>query len=95
MPVIPFLNISILDDCKREQEDPSGGGKKNFHLFFSCVSEMCPICHLKNKKFMLICDNCHIWYHGKCVGVPRGEIDNWICPKCSQVRVKKVKIIAD
>ena len=47
-------------------------------------------------KFMIMCDqqgdNCHKWYHGKCVGISPGENrqmetnnELYICPSCSQI----------
>lgn len=42
-----------------------------------------------NNRFMICCDKCEDWFHGKCVGVTRAmgrqlEIKGleWICPKC-------------
>ena len=47
-------------------------------------------------NFMIMCDqqgdNCHKWYHGKCVGISPGEgrqmeanNELYICPSCSQI----------
>jgi hypothetical protein len=38
-----------------------------------------------NGDFMIGCDFCNEWYHGKCVGVSRkqaGDIKRYSCPKC-------------
>jgi len=42
-----------------------------------------------NNRFMICCDKCEDWFHGKCVGVTRGmgrELElkglEWICPRC-------------
>lgn len=40
-------------------------------------------------SFMLACDNCNKWYHGKCVGVPeeeakRGQRNGYTCPSCAK-----------
>jgi len=35
--------------------------------------------------FMLSCDNCEGWFHGRCVGVGREDaepLDTWYCPPC-------------
>ncbi|KAL7294860.1 hypothetical protein TKK_0011785 [Trichogramma kaykai] len=37
--------------------------------------------------FMILCDICHIWYHGRCVGVTEymsTDIDKYHCPKCDE-----------
>jgi cohesin loading factor subunit SCC2 len=38
-----------------------------------------------NGAFMLDCDKCHRWFHGKCVGVAEAEEDlpaEWFCDSC-------------
>merc|ERR1719219_3293482 len=42
-----------------------------------------------NNRFMICCDSCSDWYHGKCVGITKKmgkemeEVGNeWTCPKC-------------
>ena len=38
-----------------------------------------------NGNFMLDCDKCHRWFHGKCVGVAEAEEDlpaEWFCDSC-------------
>jgi len=34
--------------------------------------------------FMLDCDQCHVWFHGKCVGIPTAEDlpDRYVCDRC-------------
>jgi hypothetical protein len=37
--------------------------------------------------FMLGCDKCDCWFHGRCVGVEKEigtSLEHWICPRCSQ-----------
>nr|XP_054772498.1 uncharacterized protein LOC129280508 [Lytechinus pictus] len=43
-----------------------------------------------DEKFMICCDKCEDWFHGKCVNVTkkegkRMERENisWMCPKCT------------
>jgi cohesin loading factor subunit SCC2 len=34
--------------------------------------------------FMLDCDRCHGWFHGKCVGIAKDKLpDVWICDECT------------
>ena len=38
-----------------------------------------------NGEFMIACDACDEWYHGKCVNITAQEgllIDKYFCPKC-------------
>ncbi|KAI7856139.1 hypothetical protein BDC45DRAFT_567638 [Circinella umbellata] len=33
--------------------------------------------------FMISCDNCHVWYHGECVGIAeKDNIETWYCKNC-------------
>jgi len=35
--------------------------------------------------FMLGCDKCGLWFHGRCVDIPKvieGQLEEWICPPC-------------
>jgi len=41
------------------------------------------ICRMPEFGFMLECEGCNEWFHGKCVGVTRRhDIDDWRCPNC-------------
>ena len=45
-------------------------------------------CYCKRNDFtsclMIDCDNCHTWYHAKCVGIHRDTLPNeWLCDGCS------------
>ena len=44
-----------------------------------------------NNRFMICCDNCLDWYHGKCVGITKrmGKVRILSCLRCT--RVKKLK----
>ncbi|KAJ3041047.1 CXXC-type zinc finger protein 1 [Rhizophlyctis rosea] len=40
--------------------------------------------------FMIACDGCDIWFHGRCVGIPNEEshpAGSWYCPRCTGVRL--------
>ena len=44
-----------------------------------------------NNRFMICCDTCLDWYHGKCVGITKkmgkdmeSEGNEWRCPKCKK-----------
>ena len=50
-----------------------------------------------NNRFMICCDNCLDWFHGKCVGITKKmgkemeEAGNeWTCPKCKNEVEKEV-----
>ena len=50
-----------------------------------------------NNRFMICCDECSDWYHGKCVGITKKmgkemeEAGNeWTCPKCISKTEKEV-----
>ena len=50
-----------------------------------------------NNRFMICCDNCLEWFHGKCVGITKKmgkemeEAGNeWTCPKCKNEVEKEV-----
>ena len=45
-----------------------------------------------NNRFMICCDRCEDWFHGKCVNVTQSmgkkwELvgKDWVCPKCIKV----------
>ncbi|KNE65374.1 hypothetical protein AMAG_11012 [Allomyces macrogynus ATCC 38327] len=49
----------------------------------------CMCDHARNDDggFMVACDACHVWFHGKCVGVALGVLqdgDQWVCPRCTR-----------
>ena len=42
-------------------------------------------------SFMLGCDKCERWYHGRCVQVDKEQgdaLDNWLCPPCQGTPVR-------
>lgn len=45
-------------------------------------------------SFMICCEKCHEWYHGKCVGITskaaKGMSEDWLCYWC--MRLQKVHI---
>jgi cohesin loading factor subunit SCC2 len=48
--------------------------------------------NLNFQEFMLDCDDCHFWFHGRCVGISKSQMENicktgWICSDCSKVRL--------
>jgi hypothetical protein len=48
---------------------------------------MC-LCNQRTDEFMLDCDECHCWYHGRCVAVTKEVAEAgvlWVCDRC-QVR---------
>ncbi|SAM03494.1 hypothetical protein [Absidia glauca] len=42
------------------------------------------------KQFMIACDSCHEWFHGRCVGIsPKSVIKNYYCDTCQAKPTKK------
>ncbi|KAJ1976422.1 hypothetical protein H4R35_002708 [Dimargaris xerosporica] len=38
-----------------------------------------------DSSFMISCDNCQQWFHGRCVGVvPGQDPETWLCPRCQR-----------
>lgn len=77
---------------------------RNGNYFFCIVivshSSLLCICRTpRNNRFIICCDECSKWFHGKCVGVskPFGrEIEerqnNWICPQCAKRRQSSINV---
>ena len=41
-------------------------------------------------EFMICCDNCEVWFHGRCVGINEDKpITTWICEFCQQWITKR------
>jgi cohesin loading factor subunit SCC2 len=59
----------------------------------------CPCKKLSLEEFMLDCDDCHFWFHGKCVGIKKEQMSvlsqtGWICSNCAKLRlIDKEKVI--
>ncbi|KAJ3282513.1 hypothetical protein HK104_010862, partial [Borealophlyctis nickersoniae] len=47
----------------------------------NCV---CETPTLDDGGFMIACDKCGVWFHGRCVGIPHEgmQIGDWFCPRC-------------
>lgn len=50
-----------------------------------------------NNRFMICCDKCEDWFHGKCVNVTKAmgtEMEEqgieWVCPNCIKKQPGKV-----
>lgn len=45
------------------------------------------VCRQKDDgTFMICCDECSDWFHGKCVGILERDakfVDNFVCPNCT------------
>ena len=84
---------NILDSVqsktvKRKLSDPAKNAKKPILYCGSCENI------LKDKPkvykdFCVACDICDVWFHYKCVGIPREkEINNddaWLCSTCEKL----------
>ena len=67
----------------REKISGSIYNQHSVHLSVFCVFQP------HNNRFMICCDSCLDWYHGKCVGITKKmgkemeEAGNeWTCPNC-------------
>jgi hypothetical protein len=39
---------------------------------------------LDDGLFMIACDQCEVWFHGRCVGVREGDaVRTWFCQRCT------------
>ncbi|KAK3820743.1 MAG: hypothetical protein JOS17DRAFT_688376, partial [Linnemannia elongata] len=39
---------------------------------------------LDDGLFMIACDRCEVWFHGRCVGVREGDaVKTWFCQRCT------------
>lgn len=54
-----------------------------------------------NNRFMICCDKCEDWFHGKCVGVTKQmgtEMEQrgveWVCPNCLKKLQPLIKVSA-
>lgn len=53
-----------------------------------------------NNRFMICCDKCEDWFHGKCVGITKQmgtEMEErgieWVCPNCLKKQQPSIKVI--
>ena len=67
----------IISHCRESEDDPE-------RLWCICQQP-------HNNRFMICCDSCLDWYHGKCVGITKKmgkemeEAGNeWRCPTCKK-----------
>ncbi|KAJ1991703.1 hypothetical protein H4R33_001259 [Dimargaris cristalligena] len=50
---------------------------------------VCATPYLDDSSFMISCDKCKQWFHGRCVGILPGSVpESWFCPRCVS-RLKK------
>uniref|UniRef100_A0A336M0L1 CSON009592 protein n=1 Tax=Culicoides sonorensis TaxID=179676 RepID=A0A336M0L1_CULSO len=89
------VNPAVLAVMKNEKEDDSESGE-------SWNSEDDPdrlwcICRQPhNNRFMICCDVCEEWFHGKCVNITKAqgnqmeaEGKEWTCPNCIKKKQEK------
>jgi cohesin loading factor subunit SCC2 len=76
------------DKCEKiasVQSNPSKSRQEGHVDDFSFRADDCGcICDRKFvDTFMLDCDQCHRWFHGSCVGIPRDKpLKIWVCDDC-------------
>ncbi len=75
-----------------DDDDDSDSGDSDFNSEDDPERLWCVCKQPHNNRFMICCDNCLDWYHGKCVGITKRmgkemeEVGNeWRCPKCVEV----------
>ena len=59
-------------------------------------NEYCTCRGRDDGTFMIQCDRCTEWYHGKCIQVTRRkvkEVEKWVCPFC-EAKIKAGKCLA-
>lgn len=68
--------------------------RKIYFLLFQCFRLWCICKQPHNNRFMICCDGCEDWFHGKCVNITKAmgqqmeeQGIEWRCPNC----VKKAK----
>lgn len=72
-----------------------------FLLFLLFKFSLWCICRTPhNNRFMICCDKCEEWFHGKCVNITRqmgNEMEQrkseWICPNCVKKSQPSIKVI--
>ncbi|KAL1916942.1 uncharacterized protein VTP21DRAFT_5139 [Calcarisporiella thermophila] len=47
------------------------------------INCVCENPHMDDGTFMIACDRCQVWYHGRCVGVLSNLVDTWYCSRCT------------
>ncbi|XP_065566047.1 uncharacterized protein LOC136030886 isoform X3 [Artemia franciscana] len=95
--------ISITDQAvkKSDQKDRLKGEKEkgqeeNRNIEGNDDELLCVCQEPHNDRFMICCDCCNGWFHGKCVRVTKviGEIiETWICPLCRERPTKRLKLL--
>lgn len=63
----------------------------NFFLFL-VGNNVCDV-FVSMFRFMICCDTCEDWFHGKCVNITKAmgqqmeqQGKEWMCPNCTKVR---------
>eukprot|EP00656_Telonema_subtile_P048024 TRINITY_DN5624_c0_g1_i3.p1 TRINITY_DN5624_c0_g1~~TRINITY_DN5624_c0_g1_i3.p1 ORF type:complete len:355 (+),score=103.23 TRINITY_DN5624_c0_g1_i3:276-1340(+) len=70
---------------EQQQQQPSGAAKKPKKKKAVVAEEEFCVCRSTSDfGFMIGCDGCDEWFHGKCVGMTkRHETTTWKCPFCT------------
>ncbi|KAF9543015.1 hypothetical protein EC957_001374 [Mortierella hygrophila] len=60
---------------------PGGGAVDDSGEVINCI---CSNPTLDDGLFMIACDRCEVWFHGRCVGVREGDaVKTWFCQRCT------------
>ncbi|XP_012274490.1 uncharacterized protein LOC105696523 isoform X2 [Orussus abietinus] len=83
---------SDLDDEEDDEDDNSDSEDDPDRLWCICKRP-------HNNRFMICCDVCEDWFHGKCVHVSKAMGQQmeakgieWVCPNCLKKKADEIKI---
>ncbi|XP_031636315.1 uncharacterized protein LOC116349151 isoform X2 [Contarinia nasturtii] len=90
--------VAVPNDDDDDDEEDGSDGSYNSEDDPNRIWCICRTPH--NNRFMICCDKCEEWFHGKCVGITRQmgrEMEErqseWICPNCIKKRQPSIQNI--
>ena len=86
------------DDAEEEEEDGDNDSDSGSWVSEDDPDRLWCVCQQPHSnKFMICCDQCLDWFHGKCVGITKAQGkemeeagQDWKCPKCVEGKSKPV-----
>ncbi|XP_065223334.1 death-inducer obliterator 1 isoform X2 [Planococcus citri] len=90
-------NQNVSTTSKADSLDKSDNSDKNEGEYEDDPNKLWCLCNKPhNNRFMICCDACDNWFHGKCVGISKAlgekmEQDGteWLCPSCRKEKFAK------